>query len=290
MDKYDLLSASPNRINLYWSEEKQSHLGYVEVVDVMPRLVPAGRTGDVAIVQGARISYGSTELRSESADDALVSYLVEHYHTSPLELASVKFHINCPLYVFNQLIRHRTAKVNCTSRRYTKIVKDTFYVPAPRLQDAVNKQGSLDVDVPREAVAAYDDLYQDAANVYAKYEAAVDSGIAKEIARGAMPQNIMTEFVWKSDLHNFVKMLRLRIHQTAQKEIRDLAIAMSTLVQPMFPAVFAAVERFWTNSINFSADEIEIIRKGKDESGNYAEINNKRRKKEFDDKIRLMGL
>jgi len=289
--EYDLLRAHPNEIKLYWSEKEKKHLGFVRIVDVMPRVVPKGRTGDIAVVQGARISYGSTDLRSKKADDGLVNYLVEHYHTSPLELASVKFICSCPLYVFNQLVRHRTAKLNCTSRRYTKIDEETFFVPEPRLQDTVNnKQGSLDAPVPEIAQRSYQALYQKAEDIYKEYDDAVKNGIAKEIARGAMPQNIMTEFVWKSDLHNFIKMVRLRVHPTAQKEIRDLAEAMKELVKPMFPAVFGAFEKFWLNSISFSPDEIESIKKGRDENGNYTGITSKRRKTDFNKKINLLGL
>lgn len=289
--EYDLLTLSEKEIKLYWSEKDQKHLGFVRLVDVMPRLVPEGRTGDVAVVQGARVSYGSTDLKGKKADDALVNYLVEHYHTSPLELASVKFICKCPLYVFNQLVRHRTASLNCTSRRYTKIIDNSSYVPPPRLQDTLNKQGSLESsDMPEDTKKAYSDLYQKAEDIYSEYSNAIDNGIAKEIARGAMPQNVMTEFVWKCDLHNFIKMIRLRVHPTAQKEIRDFAEAMKTLVKPMFPSVFNAFEKFWLNSISFSPDEIAVIKRGRDEKGEFTGIKSKRRKKNFEEKVAKLGL
>ena len=287
--QYDLLSKSIGKIDLYWSENDKKHLGFVKVVDVMPRLVPEGRTGDIAVVQGARISYGSTDLKSKKADDSLVSYLVEHYHTSPIELASVKFHINCPLYVFNQLVRHRTASLNCTSRRYKKVDNNTFYVPKPRLQDYVNnKQGSLDKPVPEELEKSYYELYKKADDIYKNYENVVDNGIAKEIARGAMPQNIMTEFVWKCDLHNFIKMIRLRVHPTP-KEIRDLAEGMKELVKPMFPVVFNAFEKFWLNSISLSQEEINMIKNRKNK-GKFETFKSKRKQNEFNKKIKLLGL
>jgi thymidylate synthase (FAD) len=284
----DLLSSFPSEVKLYLQDGK--HTGYVKLIDVMPRIVPEGRFGDIAIVQGARISYGSINLRSKEADDALVNYLVEHYHTSPLELASVKFICSCPLYVFNQLVRHRTAKINCTSYRYQKIKENRFYTPEPRVQDKLNKQGSIEQSIPEETKEAYHNLYKKAEDIYSNYEDAVSKGIAKEIARGAMPQNIMTEFVWKCDIHNFIKMLRLRIHPTAQKEIRELALAMRDLVAPRFPAVFKAFEKHWLNSITLSMEEIEIIKKGRNKEGEFEGITSKRQKKNFDEKVKLLGL
>jgi uncharacterized protein YbaA (DUF1428 family) len=40
-----------------WTINVQNH-GFVSLVDCMPRRVPEGRTGDFAIVQAARVSYG----------------------------------------------------------------------------------------------------------------------------------------------------------------------------------------------------------------------------------------
>lgn len=153
-----------------------------------------------------------------------------------------------------------------------------------------NKQGSLDKPVTEDLKKSYYDLYRKADNIYKDYEFVVDNGISKEIARGAMPQNIMTEFVWKSDLHNFIKMIRLRVHLTAQKEIRDLVEAMKELVKPMFPVVFNAFEKFWLNSISFSKEEIDIIKKGRNKDGNFESFMSKRKNNDFNKKIKLLGL
>lgn len=278
-----------HKIDLYWSEKDKKHMGHVTLVDVMPRIVPEGRTGDVAIVQGARVSYGISGLKSKAADAGLIEYLVEHYHTSPLELVEVKFICSCPLFVFNQLVRHRTANLNVTSRRYTEISEDTFYVSDLRLQDTVNKQGSVETkDVDPSVKEAYETMYEKAGNIYDNYKQVVNMGVAKEIARGAIPQNIMTPFIWKIDLHNFLKMVRLRTHSTAQKEIQDLANAMFQLVKPMFPLTCAAFEKHWQNSVTFSMDEISVIKKGKNKDGNYdlSSITSKRRKSSFLEKMK----
>lgn len=278
-----------HRINLYPDSETGEYMGYVELIDIMPRLVPEGRTGDVAIVQGARVSYGSTSLRSEKADKALVEYLVENYHTSPLELAEVKFVAKVPLFVFNQLVRHRTANLNCTSRRYTEIPEDAFFTPELRVQDSLNKQGSVSSHVSDEVKERYGDLYRHAERSYDLYSRSVADGVAKEVARGAMPQNVMTEFVWKIDLHNFLKMIRLRVHKTAQKEIRDLAEAMYELVKPKFPIACGAFEKFWLNSVSLSQEEISIIKDGL-KTGTFKNFSSKRKDLAFQEKLALLGL
>jgi thymidylate synthase (FAD) len=277
-------------LNLYKDEKTGDFMGYVELVDIMPRIVPKGRTGDVALVQGARVSYGDSDLRSEKADKGLVEYLVEHYHTSPLEMAEVKFICCCPLFVFNQLVRHRTANVNCVSRRYTEIPDDAFFTPELRVQSETNHQGSETGNVDEKVRDVYNSMYEHANDTYQLYKTCCDAGVGKEVARGAMPQNIMTSFVWKMDLHNFLKMVRLRVHHTAQKEIQELANAMYDLVKPKFPIACGAFEKFWLNSLSLSEQESEMIRQGKDEDGNYPKFTSKRRQAAFMEKLKKMGL
>ena len=82
--------------------------GLVALVDVMPRLVPKGKTADSAIVQAARVSYGEGT-KQISEDRGLIRYLYGHRHTSPLEMVEFKFHQVMPVFVARQWIRHRTA-------------------------------------------------------------------------------------------------------------------------------------------------------------------------------------
>ncbi len=90
-----------------WEVKVHDH-GLVALLDVMPRLVPVGKTADFAIVQAARVSYGEgTKLVNE--DRGLIRYLVRHRHSTPLEMVEFKFHHVMPIFIARQWIRHRTA-------------------------------------------------------------------------------------------------------------------------------------------------------------------------------------
>lgn len=265
-------------------------MGYVRLIDCMPRIVPEGRSGDVAIAQGARVSYLSCS-KGVVDDERLIEYLVEHRHTSPLEMAVVKFQARAPLFVFNQLVRHRTASVNCVSRRYTPIPDDSLYVPELRFQDTTNKQGSTsETEVDKDDEKLFASMFEHASQTQTMYEACLEKGVAREVARAAMPQNVMTDFVWKMDLHNFLKMCQLRVHHTAQKEIRELVEAMYQLVRPLFPATCSAYEKHWLNSMALSQDEIDIIRKGRDAYGEFQKLPSKRRQDAFVAKLKHIGI
>src|SRR5438105_9745192 len=67
-----------------WEIKVHDH-GLVALTDVMPRLVPAGKTADFAIVQAARVSYvaGTKQINE---DRGLIRYLARHRHTPPFEM------------------------------------------------------------------------------------------------------------------------------------------------------------------------------------------------------------
>src|SRR5438270_4725185 len=138
-----------------WEVKVHEH-GLVALVDVMPRLVPAGMTADFAIVQAARVSYGQGT-RQVQEDRGLIRYLARHRHTTPFEMVEFKFHHVMPIFVARQWIRHRTANVNEYSARYS-VVRDRFYHPSidnVRKQSTINRQGG---DEPIDASTAQEFL------------------------------------------------------------------------------------------------------------------------------------
>lgn len=88
---------------LRWKKFPVLDDGFVCLVDVMG--------DDQAVVQAARVSYGEGT-RKVSDDRGLIRYLMRHRHTTPLEMAEIKFLVRVPMDCWRQWIRHRTASVN----------------------------------------------------------------------------------------------------------------------------------------------------------------------------------
>jgi thymidylate synthase (FAD) len=81
--------------------------GFVKVLDCMPRLVPASLarpSGDFALADAARISY-QKGTRKINEDAGLVDYLTRNLHTSPIEMAELKFQIRLPIFCMRQHVR-----------------------------------------------------------------------------------------------------------------------------------------------------------------------------------------
>jgi thymidylate synthase (FAD) len=235
--------------------------GRVSLVDVMPRLVPKGKTSDFAIVQAARVSYG-LGTKKTSEDKGLTRYLKRHDHSTPYEMIELKFHCVMPIFVARQWIRHRTANVNEYSARYS-IMPDTFYRPDKnhiKMQSTTNRQGTSDDsvdDMTAEQFMAYLDKVDED---YKMYKDLVDKGLTREQARIGLPVNIYTEWYWKCDLHNIFRFLNLRMESHAQKEIRDYATAMFRLVKKVCPIATEAFLDYQFNAITLTDPEQVAIR------------------------------
>src|SRR5688500_2007548 len=267
-----------------WEIKVHDH-GLVALIDVMPRLAPVGKTADFAIVQAARVSYGEGT-KQINEDRGLIRYLARHRHTTPFEMVEFKFHHVMPIFVARQWIRHRTANVNEYSARYS-IVRDRFYHPTienVRKQSASNRQGGEET-IDEMTAKSFLEYLDEIERGYAKYEQFLQKGVAREIARIALPASVYTEWYWKIDLHNLFHFLSLRMDAHAQQEIRDYANAMYALIQPIVPIAAEAFLDYNCGALHLTRLEVEAIR-----SGQPLATENKRETAEWEEKRKRLGL
>jgi thymidylate synthase (FAD) len=240
--------------------------GFVRVIDYMGN--------DAAIVQAARVSYGSgtKQLRQ---DQGLINYLVRHRHTTPLEMCEIKFHIKLPIFIARQWIRHRTANVNEYSARYSILAKE-FYIPNREnlaAQSKVNNQGRGAVLNDLEANKVLELLKQDSEQTYAHYEEMLNldaegnildknkDGLARELARMNLTLNYYTEWYWKIDLHNLLHFLYLRADNHAQYEIREYAKTMLKMVEAWVPLTYKAFMDYRHDAVELSGKMINALKR-----------------------------
>lgn len=228
--------------------------GFVRLVDYMG--------GDARIVQAARVSYGEGT-KTVREDGALIDYLLRHQHTSPFEQVILTFHIKLPIFIARQWIRHRTARVNEISGRYS-IMKEECYVPVPEdiaYQSTDNKQGRSDDPVPQEQIEEITSLLKKQQNdAFSGYSDLISRNIARELARINLPLSTYTEWYWQIDLHNLFHFLRLRCDSHAQKEIRVYAEILLDICRKVAPLATTSFERHQKNGVAFSAEEMTALR------------------------------
>ncbi len=227
--------------------------GFVRLVDYLG--------GDERIVQAARVSYGEGT-KTFREDKGLINYLLRNDHTSPFEQVVLTFHLKMPIFVARQWIRHRTARVNEISGRYS-VMSDEFYLPAESdiaEQSSENKQGRKSEPAAasaRERALAL--LKRGQRRAYEEYEALLAEGIAREIARINLPLSIYTELYWQIDLRNLFHFLKLRLDPHAQKETRDYALVVHDVARRVSPIAVDAFDEYQLASISLSRRELEAL-------------------------------
>jgi thymidylate synthase (FAD) len=238
---------------LRWKKFPVLDDGFVCLVDVMG--------DDQAVVQAARVSYGEGT-RKVSDDRGLIRYLLRHRHTTPFEMAEIKFLVRVPMDCWRQWIRHRTANVNEYSTRYSLAI-DATQTTRPqewRTQAASNRQGSgepLDEKLGADLTAQETQFQAEARKLY---EARIAAGVAREQARKDLPLSTYTEAYWKVDLHNLLHFLALRMDAHAQYEIRTYAQTIGEkIIQPLFPLVWEAFVDYGLQSISLTRLERDVI-------------------------------
>lgn len=228
--------------------------GFVRLVDYLG--------GDERIAEAARVSYGAGT-KTVRQNELLIDYLMAHDHTSPFEHVVLELHCKMPIFVARQWIRHRTARINEISGRYS-VMQDEFYLPPEdqvRFQSAGNKQGRDPREVPQELRAKVLQALQGGQRqAYAAYEEQIGDGIARELARINLPLSLYTQWYWQMDLHNLFHFLALRLDEHAQWEIRQYAIAVAKIACAVAPLAYQAFERHILRSTRFSTAEMDALR------------------------------
>lgn len=278
---------NPKAEEILDKEFKVLNHGFVRLVDYMG--------GDESIVQAARVSYGKGT-KTVSEDRTLIRYLMRHQHTTPFEMVEFKFHVKLPIFVARQWIRHRTANVNEYSGRYS-IMPEEFYVPDEttiKYQSQANKQGRDEEEVPPEIrKRVLQILLAEQKSAFDGYKEMLNYNIARELARINLPLSLYTQWYWKIDLHNLFHFLKLRLDKHAQYEIRAYAETMAEIVKVVVPMAYEAFEDYVLNSITFSKQELQLLKKHLPVDVDEKEFDNlgfsKYEKAEFFDKLKKIS-
>ena len=224
-------------------------IGFLALVDRMQE------DAALKVVNSARISYSKQKAGVDEADTKLARYLWTHGHTSPYRHSFFTFHWKAPLFVFRQAFKYQ---VGCAWREYEadgvslsleafEVMFDTdkgcswneisgryvqwaeeFYIPAVMRANPSHGSKQASVNLPpefdHEAERAL--MRAECERAFELYRERIERGVAKEIARMCLPQNIYTQAYWTVSLQGVIHFLSQRLKKDAQFEIRRYADAV----------------------------------------------------------------
>jgi len=199
----------------------------VEVIDHMGT--------DLNVVNAARVSFNKIHKELDGPDTKLINYLAKHNHWSPFSHTSIQLLIKVPIFVARQLGKHQVGlSWNEVSRRYVDVGIE-FYSPTVwRKRSESAKQGSS-----KETMEfAIDDINKVCLR---NYNNLLKKGVAPEMARMVLPQNMMTEFYWTGSLYAFARVCNLRLEEHSQWETKEIAKMISVECKKLFPISWEAL-------------------------------------------------
>jgi thymidylate synthase (FAD) len=229
-------------------------IGFVALVDRM------AQDHALKVVNAARISYAKQKQDYSPDDKKLARFLWEHGHTSPYRHSFYTIHWKAPLFVFRQAFKYQ---VGSTWRKYEvnghavsaemyDVLFDTdkgcswneisgryvnwdeeFYVPLVLRANPPhgNKQASHDLPADFDHAGERERMIGECRDAFRLYRERIARGVAKEIARMCLPQNIYTQAYWTVSLQGVIHFLSQRLQPDAQFEIRRYAEGVHELVK-----------------------------------------------------------
>jgi thymidylate synthase (FAD) len=196
---------------------------------------------DLAVVNGARVSFNQESDEFSEREEGLIRFLVRERHGSPFEHGYFRFLVKAPLFVVREHQRHRAGhSYNEWSGRYSKMEPE-FYVP-DNVRTQVGKPGSYSFEPvdPELAERTREELQAVYDLAYATYTRLVEEGVARELARSVLPVGAYTEFYWTVNARALMNFVSLRAADTAQREIRRYAEACERFLAEQMPITHAA--------------------------------------------------
>jgi thymidylate synthase (FAD) len=229
-------------------------IGFVALVDRMQN------DHALKVVNSARISYSKKKEEYDEKDTKLCSFLWEHGHTSPYRHSFYTFHWKAPLFVFRQAFKYQVGSGwreyevegqsvslqvfdvffdtdkgcswNEVSGRYVRWAPE-FYVPLRMRSNPPhgNKQASVELPSDYDHEGERQRMLDECGDAYRRYEERIGRGVAKELARTLLPQNLYSQAYWTVSLQAVIHFLEQRLKADAQYEIRRYAEAVFGLVE-----------------------------------------------------------
>jgi thymidylate synthase (FAD) len=117
-------------------------------------------------------------------------------------------------------------------------------VPRPyeiRERDPRLKQGSKSTPVD-DSDTVHEMMRSQTESALHTYHELLSKGVAPELARTILPQNMYSEFIETASLAALARLCHLRLGPDAQKEIREYAGAVNECLKLAFPVSWKALE------------------------------------------------
>ncbi len=177
----------------------------------------------------------------------LLRHCLLNGHWSIFEMANLTFEIKTSRAIGRELLRHcKFTGVQEFSQRYAEaVISEPIEL---RKQSRNNRQSSSELyqsnEEIKDGLTAKELVDINVSESFYDYFTLINEGIAKECARFILPETTQTTLIMNFRIRELITMLNVRLHKTAQKEVRLVAESIRDIFIQECPLISTALHNF----------------------------------------------
>ena len=197
---------------------------------------------DLTVVNSARVSMGNHHTELTDRDRGLIRRLIRDRHVSTLEHCALTVRVEVPIFVAREWMRHSSQSFNEISGRYAEL-EPVFYVPSmsrPIIQTGKPMDYRREHGTEEQYRRMHSRYITAIDTAYEAYRDMLADGVAREVARNALPVGLYTQFYATANLRSWLSFLDQRTDETALHEIREAAHKVQHILEQHYPETMQA--------------------------------------------------
>lgn len=207
----------------------------------------AGRGIDEIIVAIARLSSQKEGNELFDQPEKLLRHCLLNGHWSVFSTVNLGFMVTTSRAMGRELLRHWSLSPQEFSQRYASPSGAEPVIC--RKQSPSNRQSSteaFDPDLGKwwEGITAQDAVTGSIDYSTALYNEMISKGVARECARMILPECTTTKLYLNGKVRDWITFLNVRLHKTAQKECREIALNIAGIMQQECPLICRMLGNF----------------------------------------------
>lgn len=176
-----------------------------------------------------RSCYGTEDKITEDSAKKMVKKFIEWGHGSPIEHVSFTVRFTIDRGVSHEFVRHRLASFMQSSTRYQNYGSEKY----GKEITVVDIDPIIHADTP-----AYDNWLDGCMQAEKYYLAMLDAGVKPEMARGVLPNSLMTTLTITANIREWRHILALRTGKEAHPQIRQVCCPLLDELKEKLPIFF----------------------------------------------------
>lgn len=191
-----------------------------------------------------RTCYKSEDKITDESASKFVRSLIKNGHEAMIEHNAITVRFICDRGVTHEIVRHRIASFGQESTRYCNYSNEKFSneISVIDLKEGIALDTKMKNYSPEQINLIMDEWLSAMEDAEKHYMKMIELGATAQIARGVLPTSVKTEIVVTMNLREWRHFFKLRAHQSAHPQMRELALPLLDDFKNQIPCVFDDIQ------------------------------------------------